>query len=297
MLRTISVCFFVVIGACNGGSRLFEGANAKKEAKIDNADDTADDDSEVASEPVAIAGASLVCQYKPGQQQGSSQYQLDCGIVPESVVKNTISKVEFYKVNAKDERTLLTIDQEDLASLKWTLLETPGTLSDEVVEGVLHASGYLPVTLRTTVTKGVPLNPAPDFWLGGEPTNSTVPGTSNGEDCVEFANRAEKIDRQNFTGLVTGPYGRLNDVNCSRSLNFLCRNGHVGNSPKWIVSNFKGPWQENANACPEGYSFGAAATEAEVAEVSAIVDSNPAIFKIWVNMSDASNEGVFVTHF
>jgi hypothetical protein len=248
--------------------------------------------SDVASEPVSVGGAFLTCAYKSGLQ-GSPSYQMDCDVGPVAEVTSTINKAEFFKVDSKGARSALAISVEDLTALKWTILETASTLPYNKVEVVLSAINATPVSLTTTITAPLVITQVTAFWLGGEPNNiSTL--NPEGEDCVEFGNLAAKTDHQNRTGFIAGPYGRMNDIGCNgRVSSFLCRSLDSDNATKWVLSTAKGNFQESTNACPIGYSFGFPINEKEVSEVGALIDENPAIQNIWVNMSDRMEEGKF----
>jgi hypothetical protein len=54
-----------------------------------------------------------------------------------------------------------------------------------------------------------------------------------------------------------------------------------------------GTFAQSAQACSSGYAFGFPLTEAEVREVSALVDRNNRGMNIWINMSDRDKENEF----
>jgi hypothetical protein len=60
-----------------------------------------------------------------------------------------------------------------------------------------------------------------------------------------------------------------------------------------MLSTIEGNFDAFVAACPEGYSFGFPIDAREVAEVAALIDDNPAIQNIWVNMNDRAEEGRF----
>lgn len=294
-----------VLLACNPGSKLMKGRNSSSETastaapeSTEHSVDTsvlesAETYSDVASEPVSVGGAFLTCVYKSGQPQGNASYQMDCDVGPIAEVTSTITSAEFFKVDSQGTRSALAISVEDLTVLKWTILETASTLPYNKVEVVLKADNATPASLTTTITAPLVLTQVTTFWLGGEPNNITTLNPE-GEDCVEFGNIAAKTDHQNRTGFVVGPYGRMNDIGCTaRNSNFLCRSLSGDNTTKWVLSTVKGIFQESTNACPLGYSFGFPINEKEVSEVGALIDGNPAIQNIWVNMSDRMEEGKF----
>jgi hypothetical protein len=177
--------------------------------------------------------------------------------------------------------------------LKWTLSEGAATLAYNRVEIELSASNAAPLSLTTTIAAPLAITPVLSFWLGGEPNNMLLSGP-DGEDCVEFGNLAAKLDHQNRTGLVVGPYGRMNDIPCgARTSSFLCRAVSGGSVSPWLISTLKGIYSAAAEACPAGYSFGFPMSEKEVSDVSALIDGNNAIQNIWVNMNDRAEEGKF----
>lgn len=293
--------------ACNTGSRVMEGRSSTSDAASTAASDTPEhsvdttvletaetyNESTVASEPVSVGGAFLTCLYKNGQAQGSAAYHMDCDVGPLAEVTSTITKADFFKIDAKGARTALTTTAEDLTNLKWSLSETAATLAYNRVEIVLNANNATPVSLTTTIAAPLSITPVLSFWLGGEPNNLLL-GGAEGEDCVEFGNLAAKADHQNRTGLVVGPYGRMNDIPCgARTSSFLCRSLNSGSASPWLISTLKGTYSAAADACPAGYSFGFPMSEKEVSDVSALIDGNSAIQNIWVNMNDRAEEGKF----
>jgi len=296
-----------VLFACNPGGKVLEGRNATSEtASTAPAVDTSVLETEVsysetqatADEPVSVGGAFLTCGYNAAQPQGSASYQMGCDVGPLTEVKSTIVKADFFKLDAKGLRTSLSVIEEDLETLTWTIQEGSSTLSYDRVEVVLSAIGSTPTSLTTTIKSPLILTQVIAFWLGGEPNNLTL-GNPEGEDCVEFGNLATKIDHQNRTGLVVGAYGRMNDIGCgARSSNFLCRKlDSSSNAAKWVLSTSTGTFLESAGVCPLGYAFGFPFNEAEVTEVSALIDGNSAIQNIWVNMNDRTEEGKFAVGF
>ncbi|HET9237431.1 MAG TPA: hypothetical protein VFO10_09280 [Oligoflexus sp.] len=293
--------------ACNPGRRVMEGRSSTSETASTAASESTEqsvdttvletgesyNESTTASEPVSVGGAFLTCLYKNGQAQASASYQMDCDIGPVAEVSSAITQADFFKVDAKGVRTALTITMEDLANLKWTVSETTATLAFNRVEVVLSANNATSVSLTTTITAPLVITPVLSFWLGGEPNNQILSGTE-GEDCVEFGNLAAKVDHQNRTGLVSGTYGRMNDIPCgARVSSFLCRSLSSGSANPWLISTAKGVFAAAAEACPAGYSFGFPMSEKEVTEVSALIDGNNAVQNIWVNMSDRAEEGKF----
>jgi hypothetical protein len=291
--------------ACNPG-KLMEGRNSSTETAATEAADAESpvdtsvldtgetySESTIADEPISVGGAFLTCRYQDAQNQGSASYQMNCEVAPAADVTGTISKAEFFKLDNKGARSALAISSEDLSTLKWTILETAATLPFTQVELVLSAKNAASVSLTTTLESPLILTQVTTFWLGGEPNNITV-GNPEGEDCVEFGNLAAKIDHQNRTDLVSGTSGRMNDINCNiRVSSFLCRSLTRDSSSKWVLSALQGNFDAFVNACPEGYSFGFPIDEREVAEVAALIDGNPAVQNIWVNMNDRTEEGKF----
>lgn len=295
--------------ACNAGGKVLESRNAKSEAPPSSATvDTAVIEAEeeesyfetqtIANEPVSVGGAFLTCRYNAAKPQGSASYQMDCDVGPLNEVKSTIVKANFFKLDAKGLRTNLAVLNEDLAGLKWTLQESSSTLAYDRVEVVLSANGSAAASLTTTISSPLILTAVTSFWLGGEPNNTLI-GNPEGEDCVEFGNLATKIDHQFRTGLVAGTYGRMNDLGCAaRSSNFLCRKlDSSSDAAKWVLSIFSGTFLESLGACPLGYAFSFPFDEVEVTEVSRLIDDNPAIQNIWVNINDRTEEGKFAVFF
>jgi hypothetical protein len=302
-----AVALLHILIACNAGSKVMEGRNTTETASTAASEttehsvdtsvletgETYSESNTVANEPVSVGGAFLTCAYKSGQTQGSASYQMDCDVGPIAEVSSSITQADFFKLDAKGGRTALAVSSEDLNALKWTILETAATLPYNRVEVVLNAMNATPVALTTTINAPLVLTPALSFWLGGEPNNLLV-SNPEGEDCVEFGNLAAKTDHQNRTGFVVGPYGRMNDIACNmRSSSFLCRSLSSESEAKWKISTTKGVFLESTGACPAGYGFGFPSSESEVAEVSALIDGNPAIQNIWVNMNDRTEEGKF----
>ncbi len=313
-----------LVSSCNPGSKLKQGDIEKSEAYPSSADgepiissqtvawpaadvpaEKAADEmpaepemkdeeqaGQVAAEPVPIGGAYLTCRYQTGQTQGAENYRMDCDISPVTEVKTLIAKAEFFKLDAQGNRTPLTLLNQDLLALKWTVQETAATLPYNRVQIVLSALNAISVSLTTTIATPLTLTRSAAFWLGGEPSNTVLANAD--EDCVEFSNAAMKISHQNTTGLVTGPLGRMNDIACSTRYNFLCRNTSAGaTAAKWIVSNAEGAFADAARSCPQGYSFGLPVSEAEVREVNTMVDRTTQAMNIWVNMSDRTKENEF----
>jgi hypothetical protein len=113
---------------------------------------------------------------------------------------------------------------------------------------------------------------------------------------VEFVPLSGKISHQNFSGITSGPLGRMNDIGCTMNYNFLCRNISAGaNAPKWAASAMAGPFANGAMACSQGYAFGFPLNDAEVNEVIALVDRLD--LKLWINMSDGTEESKFQVRF
>ncbi len=314
----LSCLVLVILSSCSPGHKIDQGrtstgeayktvdaevqANASPEpvvqaAVTENASPTPqldaddDDNNQTALEPVAIGGAFLTCRYQNGQMQGSEAYRMECDVAPLTEVKVPIASALFYKLDAQGNRSPLTVVSQDLSNLKWTVEEGLSTMSQVQVQVVLSATGYPPKALTTTVSPTLNLVQNPVFFLGGEP-NSLTPD----EDCVEFVPANGKISHQNFTGLVSGPLGRMNDNNCTLSYNFLCRNNSAGaGAPKWALSANAGPFANGALACSPGYAFGYPLNAAEVREVISLVDRLD--IKIWVNMNDIVNENTFLIKF
>lgn len=246
----------------------------------------------VALEPVPIGGAYLTCRYPAGQAQGSENYRMECDVAPAIEVNALIATAAFFKVDAMGNRNPLTILTQDLLGLKWTLQESAATLPHNRVQVDLSALGALSVTLSTTITSPLTLTRTASFWLGGEPNNTVL--NNEDEDCVEFSNAAMKLSHQNTSGLASGALGRMNDIACSSRYSFLCRNINAGvDAAKWMISTSTGSFLQSAGACSTGYAFGFPLTEAEVREVSALVDRNNRAMNIWINMSDRSKENEF----
>lgn len=255
-----------------------------------NTDDPMNDDesNSSASEPIAIGGSYLVCNYQNNQSQGSESYRLDCQIEPATDVTTKIASARFYKIDAQGNRTALAIVSQNLETLSWTIQENMNTLQQFNIQAVLTAADFLDVTFDTVVTPTFSLTPNPNYFLGGEPNNVT-----SDEDCVEFVMARYKRTHQNFTGLASGPLGRMNDNVCTLSYNFLCRNVSAGASAaKWLLSAARGPFANGSLACSAGYSFGFPLNAVEVGEVSTIVDRFDV--RIWVNMNDRITENTFI---
>ncbi|WP_141734155.1 hypothetical protein [Oligoflexus tunisiensis] len=252
-----------------------------------------EDANQTALEPIPIGGAYLTCRYQDGQMQGSETYKMDCLVTQPVEVSLLLATVQFHKVDPQGNRTPLTILSQDLLGLLWTVEEKAATVPHNRVQITLSALGALSVTLTTTITQPLALTRNPNFWLGGEPSNTPLNGVD--EDCVEYSNAAMKISHQNTTGIATGALGRMNDIACNTRYNFLCRNLSAGaNAAKWMISNNEGAFTAGANACPQGYAFGIPLSEAEVREVNTLVDRNNQAMNIWVNMSDRARENEFV---
>jgi hypothetical protein len=246
----------------------------------------------VALEPIPIGGAYLTCRYPPGQTQGSETYRMGCEVAPAIEVNALVATASFYKVDAMGNRSPLTILTQDLLGLNWTLQENAATLPYNRVQVELTALGALSVTLTTTISSPLTLTRVANFWLGGEPNNTVLNGED--EDCVEFSNAAMKLSHQNTSGIATGDLGRMNDIACSTRYSFLCRNISAGaGAAKWVMSVFSGSFLQSAQACAAGYAFGFPLTEAEVREVSTLVDRNNRAMNIWINMSDRNKENEF----
>jgi hypothetical protein len=320
----------VMLCSCNAGPKLNQGEVLKGEAGYSHSDDqvplgpqsitvptseskletttvselppmeTAVEEEEEASnqtalEPIPIGGAYLTCRYQSGQVQGSETYKMDCLVAPAVEISLLLASVEFHKVDALGNRTPLTILSQDLLGLLFTVEEKAATVPHNRVQITLNALGALSVTLTTTVAQPLALARNPNFWLGGEPSNTVLNNVD--EDCVEFSNAAMKVSHQNTTGLVTGALGRMNDIACTTRYNFLCRNMSAGaDAAKWRISTRAGVFTDGVNACPQGYGFSVPLTAAEVREVNALVDQNNQPMNIWVNMDDRTRENQFVVH-
>lgn len=246
----------------------------------------------VASEPVPIGGAYLTCRYPAGQAQGQDTYRMECEVAPVVEVNALIASAAFYKVDAAGNRTALTVLNQDLVNLKWTLQESAATLPQNRVQLVLSALGALSVTLNTTISGTLTLSRVASYWLGGEPNNTVL--NNQDEDCVEFSNAAMKLSHQNTSGISSGALGRMNDIACTTRYNYLCRNISANaNAAKWVISEAAGVFTASAQACGAGYAFGFPVSESEVREVIALVDRNSRAMNIWVNMSDRVKENEF----
>lgn len=251
--------------------------------------DEDESNNKTALEPVPIGGAYLTCRYQDGQKQGSESYRMECEVAPLLEVKAPISSALFYKVDAQGNRTALSIVTQELLSLKWVVEETAATMVLPRVQVVLSAPGLLSVALDAVVSSSMQLVQNTLYWLAGEPNNLT-----DNEDCAEIVSSNGRIVHQDFTGLVSGPLGRINDNVCTLNNNFLCRNISAGaNAAKWTASPRAGPFSSGATACAQGYAFGLPMTEAEVREVIQLVDRLD--LKLWVNLNDVASEGAFRT--
>jgi hypothetical protein len=244
-----------------------------------------------AMEPVPIGGAYLTCRYQDGQKHGSETYRMDCAVAPLVEVMVPIVSAAFFKVDAQGNRSALTIISQDLLALNWVVQENLGSLASSQVQVVLSVPGLLSTTLTSAVDNSINLVQMPLFWLAGEP-NSLTPE----EDCVDFVPLSGQVSHKNFTGLTSGPLGRMNDISCSTIYNFLCRKISAGaDAPKWRVSTITGPFANGATACSQGYAFSFPFNETEMNEVIALVDRLD--IKLWINMSDSTSEGVFQARF
>jgi hypothetical protein len=303
-------------GSCNSSHKVGEGATLRGEKPygtenigsdpIDSSDPmqtpgviaegpepaiTEDDDdssNRTAMEPVPIGGAFLTCRYQGGQQQGSESYRMDCDVSPVVEVKAAIASAAFYKIDAQGNRSPLSIVSQDLETLKWVVQENLSTMAQSQVQAVLSAPGFLSIALTTAVSGSINLVPSPLYWLGGEPN-----GLNAEEDCVEFVPLSGKINHQNFSGVSSGPLGRMNDIACAATFNHLCRNISAGaNAAKWTISATMGTFASGATACRQGYAFSLPLNSAEINEVIALVDQLD--IKVWVNLSDSMTEGTFL---
>jgi hypothetical protein len=253
--------------------------------------DADDSENKTASEPVPVGGAYLTCRYSDGQKQASESYQMECEVAPLVEVKVPIATALFYKIDAQGNRSALNVMSQDLPNLKWIVEDKAATLSSSQVQVVLGVPGLLSVTLSSTVNGTLQLVQNPLYWLGGEPNNLTAD-----EDCAEIVPLNGVVSHQEFTGLASGPLGRINDIVCSVNRNFLCRNISAGASaPKWRASPGIGPFANGATACTTGYSFSFPMSDAESREIIALVDQLN--IKLWINMSDAMSEGTFHVKF
>jgi hypothetical protein len=253
--------------------------------------DDADANSKTAMEPVPIGGAYLTCRYQNGQTQGSESYRMDCEVAPVKEVGVPIVSAAFFKVDAQGNRSPLPLLSQDLLNLKWTVQESVATMGLGQVLVSLSVPGLLSTTLSTTVNSVFNLVQNSIYWLGGEPNS-----LNEDEDCVEFVSANGKLSHQSFSGLTSGPLGRMNDIGCTAIHSFLCRNISAGaTNPKWTASAASGPFLDGATACGQGYSFGFPLNTAEVREVMTLVDALD--IKIWVNMSDRLVEKTFAIKF
>jgi hypothetical protein len=253
--------------------------------------DEGENNNKTATEPVPIGGAYLTCRYQNGQMQGSENYRMDCEVAPLKEVSVPIVSAAFYKVDAQGNRSPLTLVTQDLLALKWTVQEGVATMGLSQVQVVLNVPGLLSATLNTTVSSSFSLVQNITYWLGGEPNS-----LNDEEDCVEFVPANGKISHQNFSGLTSGPLGRMNDIACAASYRFLCRNISAGAAaPKWTASANAGPFADGALACGQGYAFAFPLNSTEVREVINLVDRLD--IKVWVNMSDRETEGTFAVKF
>lgn len=254
-------------------------------------EDAGENNNKTAAEPVPIGGAYLTCRYQNGQMQGSENYRMDCEIAPLKEVSVPIVSAAFYKVDALGNRRPLAVVTQDLLALKWTVQENVMTMGLSQVQVVLSVPGLLSATLSTTVSSSFSLVQNITYWLGGEPNS-----LNEEEDCIEFVPLNGKISHQNFSGLTSGPLGRMNDISCAASYRYLCRNISAGAAaPKWAASANAGPFADGALACSQGYAFAFPLNTAEVREVMSLVDALD--IKVWVNMSDRLSEGTFAVKF
>jgi hypothetical protein len=165
------------------------------------------------------------------------------------------------------------------------------TMAQSQVQVVLGVPGLLSATLTTNVSSTFNLVQNPRYWLGGEPNS-----LNEEEDCVEFVPANGKISHQNFSGLTSGPLGRMNDIGCNTMYNALCRNISAGaTAPKWVASATPVLFADAALACSQGYAFAFPLNDAEVREVISLADRLD--IKFWVNMSDRLTEGAFAIKF
>ncbi len=249
-----------------------------------------DEEDTMASEPVAIGGASLVCQYLPDQIQGSETYTMACHIEKPGDITQKIAKAEFFKVDRSGTLMNITVQTQNLSLHTWTLIEKAETVSFDTIQAILHAENGTTAMLTASVTS-MSIARTAKFWLGGEPNNAVQNGEE--EDCGEFQNLTAKQQNEATSGLTSGPLGRVNDNQCSVVQSFICKNTSATAEPKWMISRFQGSFQDYAQACPQGYKFAMPMNESETMAVSALVDQNTTAARYWLPLHDRSTEGRF----
>ena len=87
--------------------------------------------------------------------------------------------------------------------------------------------------------------------------------------------------------------GRFNDVQCSQSYVYLCRN-----SDQWKLSTGHGEWQQGTNICRtefgEAFAFDVPRTAKENKAVRELMSAK-GIAQVWLNYSDQQQEGIWLT--
>ncbi len=246
---------------------------------------------EPALEPVSIGGASLVCLYPQGQQQGSETYQLECQIKDPAEISAPILRAEFFKIDEQGKGSQLTVQSQDLNLFTWVLLEKVENIYLANIQMIIHTpNGTATLTTKVSILN---LELAARFWLGGEPNNSVQAGEE--EDCAEWQNLAAKQVNETASGLTNGPLGRLNDNQCSTIQRFICKNKDLTSAQKWMISTIQGAFQDYPKACPAGYHFAMPMTDAEAQSLNTFIDPlAPGVTKYWVPLHDRDAEGKFI---
>jgi|GEM_PF-6970520 len=297
-LRLMLLCLIVTSQvACNDSvtlsSKTVESAGSDAPLQIEDPAPAPIEPPPMASEPIPVGGSFLTCRHLSGAKQGDTQYSLECFIEKLTLPEGAVIEGEFHKVNLRgDVYPLTVVEVSTQPQPRWVLSETSASVYVPAVEANIRINKDQKLVYKTEVRDPLPLQVVPGFWLGGEPNNAIGPMGAD-EDCIEYQNLAGKINHGIVSGMVTGPFGRMNDTICTLSRPFLCRYAAKGVAPKWTVSTVVAPFEAYATACPADYRFALPVDEVEMLEVQALIDPRPEILKIWIPLQDKSKEGEF----
>lgn len=245
------------------------------------------DPADQASEPVSVAGAYLSCRYLENQVQNSPSYSIACAVEGNPTLAPGDAVASFSKLDSTGLAYPLTVVTSHTQTLSWTISETSATVYFPMVEAKISIRGAGIQRFTFEFKQAVPVKLDLSYWMVGEPSN----GDTGVENCVEFYSQAERTKHASVYG-ASPAKARFNDRNCDNVESFICRNMGSVAGAKWLVSTFKGVFLDYPKACPSGYRFAVPMSDAEMVEVSAIIDASTNV-AAYVPLTDVGHEGIF----